>query len=107
MLGNQQAFDDNKSEGSGSERSSINLGGGDPSAQQKKALKKPVKSVIPKLQNCSVNLSLFRKLAADELRELIEEVVCMRVVVTSSSSIYGSDPHALIIPTNLIIIIIL
>ena len=43
--------------------------------QQKKALKKVVKSVIPKLQNCSVNLSLFRKVAADELKDLIENVV--------------------------------
>lgn len=51
---------------------------GDEANQQGK-LKKPVKSVIPKLQNCTVNLSLFRKVAADELREMIDSVVSLLI----------------------------
>ena len=49
--------------------------------QQQGKLKKVVKSVIPKLQNCTVNLSLFRKVAADELREMIDSVVGFFIVM--------------------------
>ncbi|KAL9643969.1 hypothetical protein ABK040_005437 [Willaertia magna] len=67
------------------------------SSSDQPKLKKPVKSVIPKLQNCAVNLSLFRKVAAEELRELIE-----KVKTTNPHKAFVFDPE-LIGPLSLIV----